>query len=107
MKESKKLSIFAKYKGHCAYCGKELTLSAMTADHRVPKSKGGGNSNENLMPCCKECNHAKGDDNLEILRIHLCYPTLHPSDLTSFDAIRKAAKKYKFYYETYQGKTKG
>ena len=79
----------------------------MTADHRIPKSKSRGNSIENLMPCCKDCNHAKGDDNLEILRIHLCYPTLHPSDLTSFDAIRKAAKKYKFYYETYQGKTKG
>ncbi len=32
-----------KYHGHCAYCGRPLKMKAMTVDHLVPKSKGGGN----------------------------------------------------------------
>ena len=43
-----------KYHGHCAYCGRPLKMKAMTVDLLVPKSKGGGNSIENLMPSLRD-----------------------------------------------------
>ncbi|CEA09841.1 CRISPR-associated endonuclease Cas9 [Arthrobacter saudimassiliensis] len=47
----------------CAYCGK----AAATVDHVVPKSRGGGDSWENLVACCLRCNNAKGDKTLKQL----------------------------------------
>ncbi|WP_353987421.1 HNH endonuclease [Ruicaihuangia caeni] len=44
--------------GHrCAYCGGGAT----TIDHVVPRSRGGGDSWENLVACCLKCNNVKGD----------------------------------------------
>ncbi|MGL5858321.1 MAG: HNH endonuclease [Angustibacter sp.] len=44
--------------GHrCGYC----LASATTVDHVVPRSRGGGDSWENLISCCLRCNGAKGD----------------------------------------------
>jgi 5-methylcytosine-specific restriction endonuclease McrA len=43
--------------GHaCGYCG---TNNNLTIDHVLPKSRGGGNSWENLVTCCKKCNAKK------------------------------------------------
>ena len=44
----------------CSYCGKEAT----GFDHIVPRSKGGGDEDENLTPCCKRCNSSKGSKDL-------------------------------------------
>ncbi len=44
--------------GFCQYCG--LPSKALALDHIVPLSKGGRNSSNNLMPCCKSCNSKKG-----------------------------------------------
>jgi 5-methylcytosine-specific restriction endonuclease McrA len=41
----------------CAYCG----ASASTIDHVLPRSRGGGDSWENLVACCLRCNNVKGD----------------------------------------------
>ncbi|MCC9198417.1 HNH endonuclease [Arthrobacter sp. zg-Y820] len=50
--------------GHqCAYCGK----AASTVDHVLPKSRGGGDSWENMVACCLRCNNAKGDRTLNQL----------------------------------------
>lgn len=35
--------------------------SVVTRDHVVPLAKGGGNSIENIRPCCYSCNSKKGD----------------------------------------------
>lgn len=44
--------------GHrCAYCQSH----ASTIDHVVPRSRGGGDSWENLVACCLKCNNIKGD----------------------------------------------
>ncbi|MYM19977.1 HNH endonuclease [Brevibacterium sp. 5221] len=44
--------------GHrCAYCG----AAAGTVDHVLPRSRGGANSWENLVACCRACNNRKGD----------------------------------------------
>lgn len=43
--------------GHaCGYC---KSKSNLTIDHVMPKSRGGGNSWENLVTCCKKCNARK------------------------------------------------
>jgi len=99
MTEHKRQTIFLKYGGHCAYCGNLMKMKNMTVDHLKPKSKGGSNRIENLMPSCRKCNAAKAADNLEMLRISLAWPSLRVTDLQDFQKVRQAAKKYKFYYE--------
>ena len=47
----------ATYENRCAYCHEELPLGP---DHKVPLSKGGSNSIENIVPACKFCNSKKG-----------------------------------------------
>jgi len=41
----------------CAYCGQ----FADTIDHVHPRSKGGGNTWDNLVAACRSCNHKKGN----------------------------------------------
>jgi hypothetical protein len=41
----------------CAYCQEP----GDTWDHIIPRSKGGPDAYENLVPCCLHCNTCKGD----------------------------------------------
>jgi 5-methylcytosine-specific restriction endonuclease McrA len=55
----------------CQYCGKRT--GTMTADHIIPKARGGDESWENLVCACLECNNRKGnrtlkDTNMKLLR---------------------------------------
>lgn len=69
--------------GRCAYCGKEFSsyedmneenfhqafyFDLLTFDHVVPKSAGGDDSEENLLPVCRSCNSKKGAMPLEKFR---------------------------------------
>jgi 5-methylcytosine-specific restriction endonuclease McrA len=40
----------------CAYCGRRAT----TADHVVPKARGGTDDMSNLVAACRSCNGRKG-----------------------------------------------
>jgi 5-methylcytosine-specific restriction endonuclease McrA len=70
-------AIFAKTTGRCFYCWLPLKCSAedtmprdwlllknidrlMVPDHAQPKSRGGTDDEENLVPSCRGCNAAKG-----------------------------------------------
>lgn len=44
----------------CVYCGG----GSGTADHVVPRAKGGANRLGNLVPACRTCNGKKRDDDL-------------------------------------------
>ena len=44
----------------CFYCGKPLDIATRTIDHVIPRSRGGSNRKENLVPACRPCNEAKG-----------------------------------------------
>lgn len=44
----------------CQYCGKVFQPADLTLDHIVPRSGGGNSTWENLVACCKKCNHRKG-----------------------------------------------
>jgi uncharacterized protein (TIGR02646 family) len=51
--------IFAKFDGHCAYCGCKIEIETFEIDHKTPKSKGGKNNLINLFPSCGLCNTFK------------------------------------------------
>ncbi len=43
----------------CQYCGKRTRN--LTIDHVIPRERGGKHTWENLVACCPECNHKKGN----------------------------------------------
>ena len=47
-------------RGICHYCGRKFPASGLTMDHVVPVARGGTSSRGNVVPCCKDCNSAKG-----------------------------------------------
>jgi len=53
--EDERLKILAPV--HCAYCG---APNPTTADHLLPRIRGGSDQGENLVPCCRACNSSKG-----------------------------------------------
>lgn len=57
--------IFERDKYCCHYCGQKVTEHNSTLDHKIPQSKGGDNSKENLATCCFECNSIKSGKTLE------------------------------------------
>ena len=60
--------IFQKTGGYCYYCGFQLKILTFTVDHVIPKSKGGSDRNENLVPACQLCNTTKSNFYVEEFR---------------------------------------
>ncbi len=44
----------------CQYCGKRPPLRELNIDHVMPRSRGGGDTWENLVTACRVCNLRKG-----------------------------------------------
>lgn len=70
MTKQKRLLVYLKYEGHCAYCGCKLKKS-FTVDHIKAKIKGGTDDITNLFPACRVCNLAKGKFSTEEFRQRL------------------------------------
>ena len=51
-------AVFARDRHRCQYCGSDRHL---TVDHVVPRSKGGGDTWDNVVTSCAACNRKKGD----------------------------------------------
>ena len=43
----------------CLHCGQQEPAVKLSPDHRIPRSRGGDNSIENLQPLCEQCNNQK------------------------------------------------
>lgn len=56
-------AVFARDGGRCVYCAAPAT----SIDHVVPRSRGGEHIWENVVSCCRRCNHAKADRGLSDL----------------------------------------
>jgi len=71
-----RVAVHNKYDGHCAYCGKQITIKEMQVDHAIPKFHYnpthdclvvdgrkfidyGLHDFQNLMPACRVCNNWK------------------------------------------------
>lgn len=70
--------IFRRDHHTCQYCGKK---GPVTLDHVVPKSRGGGDSWENLVSACFECNNKKGNHCPEEVGMKLLRPPRPPVPL--------------------------
>lgn len=74
----------------CAYCGFHKNL---TIDHVIPRSRGGGNSWENLVTCCYRCNSKKGDRTPAEAGLRLMYTPTKPNPLSfMYKSYRKVDK---------------
>jgi 5-methylcytosine-specific restriction endonuclease McrA len=80
MKKEIRKSVYDKYGGHCAYCGKEIAYKDMQVDHKVPIYRGygtlvgverGTDDIDNLMPSCRSCNFRKGTMSVDEFRDEL------------------------------------
>lgn len=54
-------NILLRDRNTCQYCGRLASAPELTLDHVVPRSRGGKSTWENLVACCKPCNHQKSD----------------------------------------------
>lgn len=99
--------IYDKFNGHCAYCGCEITLQQMQADHIEPLELGGKDEISNLYPSCRSCNHYKHTLTLERFRAALTRmpSVLMRDNVTYRNAVRFGLIKHptdpkiKFYFE--------
>lgn len=68
-----KKNVFLRDRLTCQYCGIQLHFSKLTFDHVYPKSKHKRNNKgqktpthwENIVTCCRPCNHKKAHHTLE------------------------------------------
>jgi len=56
-----RLNIYARDGFRCQYDGKRYAAEDLTFDHVVPRAQGGKTNWENIVTCCRACNHAKAD----------------------------------------------
>lgn len=65
-------STFRKTRGRCWYCGAKkwpgTADDPLGIDHLTPRSRGGTDDAENLVPCCKGCNSIKGNRTIDEAR---------------------------------------
>lgn len=68
---------------NCMYCGERFRPQELTLDHVIPRSRGGNNSWDNLVACCKKDNHRKGNRLLEEAGMKLIHRPLPATVHTS------------------------
>ena len=76
---NRRASIYQRDSFTCYLCGCELDTNkehrnepnAATLDHVIPRAKGGSNDSANLRACCRACNSAKSDHDLETFKLKL------------------------------------
>ena len=65
----------------CMYCGRHFAGGELTLDHILPRSRGGRDTWENLVACCRADNHRKRDrtpEEADMKLIHRPLPqTIH------------------------------
>lgn len=52
----------------CCFCPTMLTVETGTAEHIIPRSKGGKHTDDNLTLSCNVCNNDRGDMDFEEYR---------------------------------------
>lgn len=60
-----KETVYERYNGQCAICGRPVSPKKMTISHKTPLSKGGTNGMDNLLLSCWSCSQAKQNLSME------------------------------------------
>jgi len=103
--KKQRAEVFAKFQGHCAYCGCELG-ARWHADHMQPVirlyderiAENPANHNlANVMPACAPCNISKSRMAIEDWRQWIAG---HVNSLNSYHPIYRLAKAYGLVVET-------
>ena len=68
-------AVFARDGGRCVYC----SAPATSLDHVIPRSRGGEHVWDNVVSCCRRCNHAKADRGLVELGWRMHRPPRAPT----------------------------
>jgi len=71
-----KRTVYERSEGKCWYCGRQtfqscsnrFIKSLFTVDHKLPWSRGGFTTLDNLVAACAQCNRDKGDMDVEEFR---------------------------------------
>ena len=87
-------NIFKRDDFKCLYCGSDRNL---TLDHVLPRSRGGGNSWNNLATCCTKCNSLKDNKTPEETDMKLRYKPFTPNFLFFIKKIDKISDKWRPY----------
>jgi 5-methylcytosine-specific restriction endonuclease McrA len=83
-------NIFTRDKHQCQYCGSVPDKSDLTLDHILPRSRGGGDSWENLVLACARCNVKKSNRTPEEANMRLLKKPTAPRWLPRFGlSVRK------------------
>lgn len=53
------LELIKQHEQKCYYCRKKIPISRLQPEHKIPLSKGGSNSIDNIVPTCWTCNKLK------------------------------------------------
>lgn len=74
-KPPRRWAIWRKTNGDCCYCSVALAIDygvhsavrqvSMDLDHAIPRTRGGSNHIDNLLPACQPCNNRKGVKTVE------------------------------------------
>jgi 5-methylcytosine-specific restriction endonuclease McrA len=106
-------SIYAKYGGRCAYCGREIPIERMQVDHLWPRHLAQFRPNEdnnafaNLMPACQPCNIHKHRFTMEQWRAELqaqvsrLRKNAQFNRALRFDQVKLTETPIWFYFEGY------
>jgi hypothetical protein len=78
----------------CQYCNQTRRL---TIDHVIPKSKGGGESFNNLVVACSSCNTKKGNKLLEHTNMKLLRKPRAPRNMIEFHIMSSNNPEWKEY----------
>jgi 5-methylcytosine-specific restriction endonuclease McrA len=87
-------SIYKRDENKCQYCG---STKSLTIDHVIPKSKGGGDTWENLVVACCSCNTKKGDKLLEHTGMKLRTQPKRPQNSMEFNLAKSNIKEWQEY----------
>jgi len=91
-------NILVRDKYSCQYCGKKGNM--FTLDHIIPKDRGGGNTWENLVTACFDCNSKKRNRTPDEAQMPLIQNPSRPNPFQLFehyiDSSRQGWKPYLF-----------
>ena len=115
--KAERTEVYAKYGGHCAYCGAKITQAQMQVDHLIPMELYEAyaaigqdlDTMDNYMPTCRSCNHYKSSMTLEKFRAAIeRFPTVLVRDSVTyrnavrFGMVKSNPHKLTFYFEQFE-----